>query len=277
MRSTPSRPRSMPDRAGPSDSFAIDLRGVTFIRSGRTLLDDVDLQVGSGQQWALLGPNGAGKSTLLQICSATTFPSRGTASILGSRMGRVDLRELRRSIGFVEACHPLGSSLPAHEVVLTGATGTIEMVPHWVPDDRQHERAEMLLKSVGLEDAGALRWRTMSQGERARSLIARALMADPRLLLLDEPSTGLDLVGREIMLRTIDDLPSTSPGLTTLVVTHHFEELPRATTHAALLRAGRIVAAGPVDEVLTSEPVSECFDHPVTVERAADGRWRASA
>ncbi len=259
------------------DVAAVDLRGVTFVRSGRTLLDGVDLHVGRGEQWALLGPNGAGKSTLLQIVSATTFPSRGSATILGGQMGRIDLRELRRSIGLVEARHPLRSNLPALEIVLTGATGTIEMVPRWKAAPEVLERAEGLLKSVGLESVVDLRWLTMSQGERGRVLIARALMVQPRLLLLDEPSTGLDLVGREMMLRTIDDLPDLIPGLTTLVVTHHFEELPPATTHAALMRAGRIVAAGPVDSVLDSDAVTACFDHPIAVKRSRDGRWSARA
>ncbi|MFT4186951.1 MAG: ATP-binding cassette domain-containing protein [Aeromicrobium sp.] len=255
---------------------AIALDSVSFIRGGRTILDDVSLNVGAGEQWALLGPNGAGKSSLMGICSATTFPSRGSASILGSVMGRVDLRELRRSIGLVEPRHPTQSDLPVLSLVLTGVTGTTEWVPHWKPADDEIERAEKWLAAVGLP-SGGLRWRTMSQGERGRALIARALMAEPPLLLLDEPSTGLDLVGREVMLRTIDDLPLSAPGITTIVVTHYFEELPRGTTHAALLSGGRLVAAGPVEEVLTDGPVSACFDHPITVTRTPDGRWHAAA
>ncbi|MFT4298121.1 MAG: ATP-binding cassette domain-containing protein [Aeromicrobium sp.] len=256
---------------------ALDLANVTFIRAGRTILDDISLRVEAGEQWALLGPNGAGKSSLLGICSATTFPSRGTASILGSVMGRVDLRALRRSIGLVEPRHPTQSDLRVADLVLTGATGTTEWVPHWIPTEAERERAAKYLAATGLPDDGDLRWHTMSQGERGRALIARALMAEPPLMLLDEPSTGLDLVGREIMLRTIDDLPLTSPGITTLVVTHYFEELPRGTTHAALLRAGRLVAAGPVEQVLVDATVSACFDHPIAVRRSRDGRWHASA
>jgi iron complex transport system ATP-binding protein len=134
----------------------------------------------------------------------------------------------------------------------------------------------MLLKQVGLDAPETLRWTTMSQGERGRTLIARALVPDPPLLLLDEPSTGLDLKAREQMIRTLVDLPMAIPGLTSMTVTHHFEELPPSTTHAALIRNGRLIASGPVADVLTSELVSACFDHPVDVERRR-GRWYAVA
>ncbi|WP_244930740.1 ATP-binding cassette domain-containing protein [Nocardioides sp. W7] len=224
----------------------------------------------------MVGPNGAGKSTLLNLCGAVTFPSRGQVRVLGHRLGSIDLRELRRSIGFVNPRHPLRSDLPVEEVVLTGATGSIETVPRWTPTDVERDRARHLMKSLGLDADGPLRWHTMSQGERGRTLIARALMTDPPLLLLDEPSTGLDVAAREQMIQTIDGLPAVIPGLTTLMVTHHFEELPATTTHAALLRLGRVVAAGPVDEVLTTELVTACFAHPIEVHRHR-GRWSATA
>jgi len=255
---------------------AIELVEVTFTREGRPLLDDVTLTVRRGEHWALIGANGAGKSTLLNICGAVTFPSRGTARILGSRMGRVDLRDLRRSIGYVNPRHPLRSDLTAEEIVWTGETGSIELVPRWQPDDDVRRRGELLLKAMGLDGPEGPHWQTMSQGERGRALIARALMPDPPLLLLDEPSTGLDVAAREQMIRTIADLPETSPGLTSVMVTHHFEELPPSTTHAALLRKGRLVAAGRVGDVLTSELVTSCFDHPIEIERRR-GRWYASA
>lgn len=255
---------------------AIELTEVTFIREGRHLLDDISVSVARGEHWALIGPNGAGKSTLLNICGAVTFPSRGSARILGHRMGRVDLRELRRSIGFVNPRHPLRSDLSAEEIVLTGETGSIELVPRWEPDDAVRARAALLLKTLGLDGPDEPHWHTMSQGERGRALIARALMTDPPLLLLDEPSTGLDVAAREQMIRTIADLPEAIPGITSVMVTHHFEELPPSTTHAALLRQGRLVAAGPVDDVLTTDLVTECFDHPIEVERRR-GRWYAAA
>ncbi|RLV55029.1 ATP-binding cassette domain-containing protein [Aeromicrobium phragmitis] len=261
-----------PPRAYSDAVNAVRLEGVTFVRAGRELLHGIDLTVGRGEQWALLGPNGAGKSTLLSICSATTFPSRGSARILDAQMGRVDLRELRRSIAVVDARHPLRSNLTVLDIVLTGATSTIERVPRWEPTDDQRKRAEDLMSQLGVGDDSTQRWLTMSQGERGRTLIARALMTDPELLILDEPSTGLDLAARERMIATIDRLPET--GVTTIMVTHHFEELPTRTTHAALVRAGRLVAAGPVDQVLTDANVSAAFDHPVRIERIG-GRWSA--
>lgn len=253
---------------------ALELHDVAFIRDGKRILDGIGFEVARGEHWALIGPNGAGKSTLLNICGAVTFPSRGTAQILGAQLGRIDLRELRRSIGFVNPRHPLRSNLSARDVVLTGETGSIELVPRWQPADDILDRARILVKTMGIDDE--LRWHTMSQGERGRALIARALMTDPPLLLLDEPSTGLDVAAREQMIRTIAELPQSHPGLTSVMVTHHFEELPPSTTHAALLRKGRLVAAGPVDGVLTTERVSQCFDHPIEVLRRR-GRWSAIA
>ena len=256
---------------------ALQLHDVTFIREGRPLLADIDLEVGYGEQWALIGPNGAGKSTLLNLCGAVTFPSRGWVRVLGHRLGEIDLRELRRSIGFVSPRHPLRSDLTVEDVVLTGVTGSIERVPRWEPTGDELDRAHLMMKTLGVDVPTSPHWHTMSQGERGRTLIARALMPDPPLLLLDEPSTGLDVAAREQMIRTLDELPDRIPGLTTVMVTHHFEELPPATTHAVLLRGGRLVAAGPVDEVLTTDQVSATFDHPIRVRRDGDGRWHARA
>jgi len=255
---------------------ALQLHDVTFIRDGRPLLADIDLEVGYGEQWALIGPNGAGKSTLLNLCGAVTFPSRGWVRVLGSRLGEIDLRELRRSIGFVNPRHPLRSDLTVEDIVLTGITGSIERVPRWEPTVEELDRAHLMMKTMGVDVPTSPHWHTMSQGERGRTLIARALMTEPPLLLLDEPSTGLDVAAREQMIRTLDELPASIPGLTTVMVTHHFEELPPSTTHAALLRGGRLVAAGPVDAVLTTELVSACFDHPIRITRDT-GRWHARA
>ncbi len=274
------------ERDETASGTAVELHEVSFIRAGHRILDDISLSVGRGEHWALIGPNGAGKSTLLNICGAVTFPSRGFARILGYRLGEVDLRALRQWIGFVNPRHPLESNLSARTVVLTGATGTIELIPRWTPAPHEVERAELLMKTMGIDGPGAdgagrdgpdqPHWHTMSQGERGRTLIARALMAEPPLLLLDEPSTGLDVAAREQMIDTITGLPDAIGGLTTIMVTHHFEELPPSTTHAALLRNGRLLAAGPVEAVLTTELITECFDHPLQVERRA-GRWSVTA
>lgn len=257
--------------------IVLDVNEVDFVREGKTLLNGVDLTVRRRERWALIGPNGAGKTTLLNLCGAVNHPTRGTVHVLGRQLGRVDMRELRRDIGFVNPRHPLRSDLTVEEVVLTGATGTIEIVPRWSPTDDERDRARLLMKTLGVDIPTSPHWLTMSQGERGRTLIARALMHDPPLLLLDEPSTGLDVAAREQLLTTLDELGSSHPDTATVMVTHHFEELPRSTTHAALmLHGGRILAAGPAEQVLTTDLVSECFDHPIRIARA-DGRWSATA
>jgi len=259
-----------------ADDVVLRLDDVTFVREGRELLRDIVLTVRRGERWALIGPNGAGKTTLLNLCGAVEHPTRGTVHVLGRRMGRVDVRELRRDIGYVNPRHALRSDLSVEEVVLTGATGTIELVPRWHPSDDELTRARSLMKQLGVALPTSPHWLTMSQGERGRTLIARALLHDPPLLLLDEPTTGLDVAAREQLLATLDDLVTSHPTTATVMVTHHFEELPRRTTHAALLRDGRLMAAGPVDDVLTSELVSRCFEHPISLSRR-DGRWSATS
>ncbi|WP_174567395.1 ABC transporter ATP-binding protein [Actinomadura kijaniata] len=249
---------------------------IDLVRERRTLLDRVSLTVLAGEHWALIGPNGAGKSTLLGILGAYTHPTRGTAEILGHRLGRVNVHDLRALIGQVNPRHPLESARTVREIVLTGATGTIELVPRWTPSADELRRADELIALMGLTARAEARWPHLSQGERGRALIARALMPDPRLLLLDEPATGLDLAARERLLAALDELRRNRPGLTSVLVTHHLEELPTSTTHALLLREGRVLAAGPADEVITTGLVSACFDHPVSIARA-NGRWTATA
>ncbi len=250
--------------------------GVTLVRDGKILLDSVSMTVRSGEHWALLGANGAGKSTLLGLLGAIRHPTRGTVEVLGRTLGRVDLRELRTLLGHVDPRHPLRSPLSVNEVVLTGLTNSVEPVPRWSAGPEQRERAERLLKMLGMGGKEGSRWPALSQGERGRTLIARALMPQPRLLLLDEPATGLDLAAREQLLDSLDALREEHPELATVLVTHHLEELPASTSHAMLLRGGRCVASGPADEVLTTDQVSDCFGHPVRISRT-DGRWAARA
>lgn len=261
-----------PAYRGPVPALCLD--HVSVLRSGSVLLADVNFSVNTGEHWAVIGSNGAGKTTLMNLLAATSFPSRGKVHVLGHQLGRVDVRELRRSIGHVTPRHAPGSNLTAVEVVLTGVTGSLDLVPRHDYGPDAHQRAASLCKEFGLDAQQELRWLTMSQGERGRALIARALVTDPLLVLLDEPSTGLDLAAREQMVATITDLQQSRPGLTTVTVTHHFEELPTTTTHALLMRGGRVVGAGPVEDVLTSELVSSCFAHPVEIERRR-GRWSA--
>ncbi|MCD2468897.1 ATP-binding cassette domain-containing protein [Streptomyces sp. MBT42] len=245
---------------------------VTVVRDGRPLLTDITLTVRPGEHWALLGANGAGKTTLLGLLGAQTHPTHGRVEVLGRRLGRVDLRELRTLIGHVTPRHPLRSAPAVRDVVLTGATNSVERPPRWVPSPEQEERADRLIATLGLGDRRRARWPTLSQGERGRALIARALMPEPRLLLLDEPATGLDLPGREQLLDALDALGAEHPSLATVLVTHHLEELPSGTTHALLLREGRALAQGPVDGVLTGELLGTCFGLPLAVGRQG-GRW----
>ncbi|MGV9824471.1 MULTISPECIES: ABC transporter ATP-binding protein [unclassified Gordonia (in: high G+C Gram-positive bacteria)] len=254
----------------------LNLSGVDVVRSGRMLLHDIDLSVSAGEHWALLGPNGAGKSTLMAIAGARSHPTRGTVDVLGRRLGRVDMRELRTHIGHVDPRWRIDIPLSAHDVVLTGLTNTPELDRRRTYSDTEHRAADDLLELLGMTARRDSLWPVMSQGERGRTLIARALMPRPALLLLDEPATGLDLAAREKLLSAIDRLRTEVADLASVLVTHHLEDLPASTTHAMLLRDGEIVAQGPVADALTSETISTCFDHPVAVRRH-HGRWSATA
>ena len=261
--------------ARPADTGPVlRVADVDLVRAGAQLLRSVSITVQRGEHWALLGANGAGKSTLLGLMGAVTHPTRGEVDVLGRRLGRVDVRELRSYLGHVNPRHPLQSPLTLREVVLTGLTGTTELVPRRPPSDEQQAEADRLIDVLGVGARRDARWPTLSQGERGRALIARALLPRPRLLLLDEPATGLDLAAREQLIDSLDALRAAHPSLATVLVTHHLEELPASTTHAMLLRGGECLAAGPADAVLTTDLVSRCFGHPIAISRA-HGRWSA--
>jgi len=259
-----------------ASSPVLELRDVTYRRDGKEIIRGVSFTVNQGERWAMLGPNGAGKSTILGFCGAVTHPTSGTVHVLGSQLGRVELQALRRMIGHVNPRHPLRSPLTVRDIVLTGLTGSIETSLRWQPTAAESQRADALISSLGLGAKAGQRWPVLSQGERGRVLIARALICEPRLLLLDEPSTGLDIAAREQLLEAIDRLTQTHPDVATVLVTHHLEELPSSTTHALLLADGRVVAAGPARAAVTTENVSAAFDHPIDVQ-FYDGRWLARA
>ena len=258
------------------DAPVLNASSVDVVRGGRKLLHDVSLSVSPGEHWALLGPNGAGKSTLMAILGARSHPTTGTVDVLGRRLGRVDMRELRTHIGHVDPRWRIDVPITAHDVVLTGLTNTPELDRRHAYTDDEHRHADDLLDMLGMSARRDSEWPVMSQGERGRTLIARALMPRPALLLLDEPATGLDLAARERLLSAIDRLRSDVDRLASVLVTHHLEDLPSSTTHAMLLRDGEVTASGPVAQTLTSEQISACFDHPVSVRRH-DGRWSATA
>ena len=258
---------------------AIRMTGVRVWAAGDggrvTVLDGVDWLVQTGQHWAVLGPNGAGKSTLLRLAGAMRQPSGGRLELLGELVGRTDLRAMRASIGVVEAAAGLAlpAWLAAADVVLTGATGTVQ--PRWERyGPPQRHRAGELLDLVGCAHLAGRALGRCSTGEQQRIRLARALMAEPRLLLLDEPAAGLDLPAREALLAAMAELAAIRPELTTVTVTHHLEELPASVSHALLLRAGRPVVAAPVDQALTGEHLSACFGLPVEVGRLGP-RWAA--
>ncbi len=256
----------------------LDARGVTLVRGDAVLLADVDVRVEAGQRWALLGGNGAGKSTLLSVLGARQFPTRGTVEVLGRRMGRTPVQELWPRIGQVHSGHVPAGRPTARQVVLTGASGTAALPLHRDPGSASAlslgDRVDALLERLGVAALAGHAWSTLSAGERGRVLLARALVNDPPLLLLDEPASGLDLPAREALVAALDDLAALDPARASVLVTHHLEELPASTTHALLLRGGRVLAAGTVGEVLTGPLLSACFGLPLRVAQE-QGRWWA--
>ncbi|PRY18047.1 ABC transporter ATP-binding protein [Kineococcus rhizosphaerae] len=258
-------------------SDVLDLSAVTVRRGTSVLLDSVSFAVAAGERWVVLGPNGAGKSTLLSVAAGRLFPTSGTVGILGETLGRVDVFELRPRIGLASTA--LAGAVPGHErvsdVVVTAAYGvTGRWREAYDPDDEA--RAADLLALLGVAHLAGRAFGTLSDGERKRTQIARALMTDPELLLLDEPAGGLDLGGREDLLRRLTALAADPDAPTPVMVTHHVEEIPVGTTHALLLRGGQVVAAGPAPQTLTSAHLSDTFGLALEVTARA-GRYAARA
>ena len=253
----------------PPASDALRLSGVGVVRPPTTLLAEIDWTVGPGERWVVLGPNGSGKTTLIRLASLYLHPSTGTVDVLGHRLGRVDVRRLRSRIGLASPAlaDMLRPEITAIEAVMTAREAALETWWHtYGPEDRR--AAAALLDRMGAADLADRTFGTLSSGERQRVLLARSLWGDPGLVLLDEPTAGLDLGAREDLigrLAHLADDPATPP---TVLVTHHVEEIPPGFTHALLLRDGRVTAAGPLGEVLTAGALSELFG----LRLALDGR-----
>lgn len=244
---------------------------------GIEILRGIDWRVEPGQHWVVLGPNGCGKTTLIRIAGMWLHPSRGDVDVLGHRLGRTDVRRLRSRVGFASAAMAdmLRPDVSVHDVVMTARHGALE--PWWhTYDGTDRAAADAALTRVGIAHLAPRRFGTCSSGERQRVLVARALSTDPGLVLLDEPTAALDLAGREQLVTTLGDLavdPDTPPMV---LVTHHVEEIPSGFTHALLMREGRSLAQGPLEEIVTDQLVSACFDVPVVIERRR-GRFTAWA
>jgi len=253
----------------------LHLRAVGVRREGADLLRELSWTVNEDERWVVVGPNGAGKTTLLQVAAALLYPTTGAVRVLGEELGRTDVFELRPRIGIASAA--VAEKVPPDESVIDVVlTGSYAILGRWKEeyDSTDVTRAVALLEALGCADLLRRRFGTLSEGERKRVQIARALMPDPELLLLDEPAAGLDLGAREDLVGRLGRLAD-DPGAPTMVlVTHHVEEVPEGFTHALLLRKGAVVAQGKVDEVFTPEHLSNCFGLPLTVERR-DGRWYA--
>lgn len=254
----------------------LQLEHVTLTRDGRDLLHDVSWQVLPSRHWVLLGANGSGKTSLIRIASLYEHPSSGTVDVLGERLGTTDVRSLRNRIALVSSAmaQMIRPQLSASDVVMCAKHAALE--PWWHDyDAADRARADELLEAQGVGHVSRRAFSTLSSGERQRVLLARALMSDPGLLLLDEPTTGLDLAGRESFVERIDDLAAdpTSPPM--VLVTHHVEEIPASFTDLLALRHGRVVRHGALPGALDSALLTECFDMDLTATRHDDGRWSA--
>lgn len=255
----------------------IDLVDVSRRIDGSTVLRNLDWTVRSGEHWVVLGPNGSGKTTAARLASLRLHPTSGVVRVLGVELGRADIRPLLGRVGYAAAslADQLRPSLSAMDVVMTAKHGALE--PWWHDyDDADRENARERLRRIGIESLAEQSFGTCSSGEKQRILIARALMTEPDLLILDEPTAALDLAGREQFVATLDRLASTPDAAPMVLITHHVDEIPSSFTHCLLMADGTSLHAGPIDEVMTSVNLSETFGLVLDLDRR-DGRWVAWA
>ncbi len=256
-------------------SPAIELKGITLRRGGRALIDRLDWRVPRGACCALLGPNGAGKSTLLAIITGFLWPREGTVDVLGERLGETNLEFLRQRIGVVghSRLPEFHGELTALETVIAGRWGTIVIPPHRVVAEADVASARRELETVGMLGRAETEFGRLSSGEQMRVLLARAVVAEPELLILDEPTASLDMAGRAAFVGALEDLHARRPELTVVVVTHYVEDLPRSVETVLLLREGRIVGSGPAEQTLTSEMLGRAFGCRVELFQEDGHRW----
>jgi len=259
-------------------SEVIALEGVAVIRDGRHLLRDVNWSVRRDERWVVLGPNGAGKTTMLQVASTYMGPTRGSVRLLGRQYGKVDVRELRERVGYAGAglSGLIRPDLPALDIVVTGRHASFVATRFHDYSDGDWEAARFHLERLAADHLAGRRFGTLSSGEKQRVLIARSLMTRPEVLFLDEAMTGLDLGARERLVASMADLAADPTGPAAVLVTHHVEEIPPGFGHIALISGGSVVAAGPIDSILTAAALSETFGQELLLERR-DERYHAWA
>jgi len=260
---------------GRPDPAALVLDSVTLVRNGRAVLDGVSWTVGAGEHWVVLGRNGSGKSSLLSIASTWLHPSTGTVDVLGERIGRTDVRVLRRRVGVASAgmADRLRGDLTPRDIVMTAKNAALE--PWWhTYDEADRAQALRCLDRMGIAHLADRTFVTLSSGERQRVLLARTLMCDPGLLLFDEPTAGLDLAGREDLVHGLATLAASPDGPAIVLVTHHVEEIPDGFDRVLLLGEGSVTAVGRIDEVLDERSLSACFGARLGLEHR-HGRWWA--
>lgn len=264
--------------AGPSSDVVLAAHGVGFRREGRDILADINWEVRADERWLVLGANGSGKTTLMKIASMHEHPTTGTVQVLGETLGRTDVRVLRRRLGFASAAlgAQLRPSLTALDVVMTAKYAALE--PWWHQyDDADRARARDCLERMGIGSFAGRELGTLSSGEQQRVFLARTLMNDPAIVLLDEPSARLDLGGREQLVGALSELTLDPAAPPLVLITHHVDEVPPGVTHALLLHEGRVLTSGPIEEALTSETLSACFGVPLELLRRDGGRYAAWA
>lgn len=253
----------------------LDLQDVSLIRGSATLVGPVTWQVMPDERWAIIGPNGAGKSSLISIAAAENHPSKGKAFILGEQVGKTDMRDLRTMIGTSSAS--LGARIPENEKVsdLVVSAG-YAVLGRWREDydEVDYDHAIEVLEEIGAIHLADRTWGTLSEGERKRVMVARAIMTDPELLIFDEPSAGMDLGGREDLVAYLSKVAADPDAPAAVMITHHVEEIPTGFTHCMLLDEGKVVAQGPMAKVLTAKNLTKAFHQPIGLEKI-DGRYFA--